>query len=260
MGIAVAPVTNWKYYDNIYTERFMRTPKENINGYEDNSPITHAGKLKGKYMLIHGTADDNVHFQNAMEFTNALIKENIQFDQFSYPNKKNNLIFCGSFDYLPNEEGLIWFVENCWGDLKKIFPSIKLIVIGSGCKSNTLKLSLLKEGIEDIGYVKDVSEFYKSAKIAVVPINKGSGTRLKILEAMSFALPVVSTSKGAEGIDYTNDENILISDNHIGFVKCIEHLILKEEMQSYIGMNALNLIKQKYDWNIVGKKIKNQLV
>ena len=91
MGIAVAPVTNWKYYDNIYTERFMRTPKENINGYEDNSPITHAGKLKGKYMLIHGTADDNVHFQNAMEFTNALIKENIQFDQFSYPNKNHGI-------------------------------------------------------------------------------------------------------------------------------------------------------------------------
>lgn len=185
------------------------------------------------------------------------IKDIIYFRHI--PNKKNNLIFCGSFDYLPNEEGLIWFVDNCWGDLKKIFPSIKLIVIGSGCKSNTLKLSLLKEGIEDIGYVKDVSEFYKSAKIAVVPINKGSGTRLKILEAMSFALPVVSTSKGAEGIDYTNDENILISDNPIGFVKCIEHLILKEEMQSYIGMNALNLVKQKYDWNIVGKKIKNQL-
>jgi glycosyltransferase involved in cell wall biosynthesis len=189
---------------------------------------------------------------------NAVSIKNI-IDFKHIPNKKNNLIFCGSFDYLPNEEGLIWFVENCWGDLKKIFPSIKLIVIGSGCKSNTLKLSLLKEGIEDIGYVKDVSEFYKSAKIAVVPINKGSGTRLKILEAMSFALPVVSTSKGAEGIDYTNDENILISDNHIGFVKCIEHLILKEEMQSYIGMNALNLIKQKYDWNIVGKKIKKQL-
>jgi dipeptidyl-peptidase-4 len=91
MGIAVAPVTNWKYYDNIYTERFMRTPQENKSGYEDNSPINYAQQLKGKYFLIHGTADDNVHFQNAMELTNALIKANIQFDQFSYPNKNHGI-------------------------------------------------------------------------------------------------------------------------------------------------------------------------
>ena len=91
MGIAVAPVTNWKYYDNIYTERFMRTPRENIGGYEDNSPIKYARNLKGKYLLIHGTADDNVHYQNALEMTNALIQANIQFDQFTYPNRNHGI-------------------------------------------------------------------------------------------------------------------------------------------------------------------------
>jgi dipeptidyl-peptidase-4 len=91
MAIAVAPVTNWKYYDNIYTERFMRTPQENQSGYEDNSPIKHIKNIKGKYLLIHGTADDNVHFQNAMELTNALINANIQFEQFSYPNKNHGI-------------------------------------------------------------------------------------------------------------------------------------------------------------------------
>ena len=64
MGIAVAPVTNWRYYDNIYTERFMRTPQENQSGYDQNSPINHVSKLKGKYFLIHGSGDDNVHYQN----------------------------------------------------------------------------------------------------------------------------------------------------------------------------------------------------
>jgi len=177
----------------------------------------------------------------------------------SNPDNENTLIFCGSFDYLPNEEGLIWFLDNCWDKLINKFPSIKFIVIGSGCKSDALKRSLLKKNILDIGQVKEVADYYKSAKIAIVPINKGSGTRLKIIEAMSFALPVVSTSKGAEGIEYTNEENILISDSPMGFVKCIEHLILKEEMQSYIGINAYNLVKKKYDWNIVGKKIKTQL-
>ena len=91
MGIAVAPVTNWRNYDNIYTERFMRTPQENASGYDDNSPVNHADKLKGKFLLIHGSADDNVHYQNTMEFITALVKANKQFDLFIYPNKNHGI-------------------------------------------------------------------------------------------------------------------------------------------------------------------------
>lgn len=90
-AIAVAPVTNWRNYDNIYTERFMRTPKENADGYDNNSPLNFAKKLKGNYYIIHGSADDNVHYQNSMEFVNQLIKENKQFNQFTYPNRNHNI-------------------------------------------------------------------------------------------------------------------------------------------------------------------------
>lgn len=91
MGIAVAPVTNWRYYDNIYTERFMRTPAENEKGYDKNSPINFVDQLKGKYLLIHGSGDDNVHYQNTMEMINALVKANKQFDLFIYPNKNHGI-------------------------------------------------------------------------------------------------------------------------------------------------------------------------
>jgi dipeptidyl-peptidase-4 len=91
MGIAVAPVTNWRYYDNIYTERFMRTPAENTDGYDDNSPINHVDKLEGKYFLIHGSGDDNVHVQNTMEMVKALTEANKQFDLFIYPNKDHGI-------------------------------------------------------------------------------------------------------------------------------------------------------------------------
>jgi dipeptidyl-peptidase-4 len=91
MGIAVAPVTSWRYYDNIYTERFMRTPMENASGYDDNSPIHFAERLEGKYFIIHGSADDNVHYQNAMEMVNALVKANKQFDMFIYPNRNHGI-------------------------------------------------------------------------------------------------------------------------------------------------------------------------
>lgn len=95
MGIAVAPVTSWRYYDNIYTERFMRTPAENASGYDDNSPINHVDKLKGNYLLIHGSGDDNVHYQNTMEMVNALVAADKDFDLFIYPNK-NHGIFGGN--------------------------------------------------------------------------------------------------------------------------------------------------------------------
>lgn len=91
MAIAVAPVTNWRYYDNIYTERFMRTPQENPLGYDDNSPINHVEKLEGNYLIIHGSGDDNVHVQNTMEMVTALVKANKDFDQFIYPNKDHGI-------------------------------------------------------------------------------------------------------------------------------------------------------------------------
>ena len=91
LAIAVAPVSNWRYYDSIYTERYMQTPQENASGYDDNSPINHVDKLKGKYMLVHGMADDNVHFQNAVDLSEALIRANKQFEYMAYPNRNHGI-------------------------------------------------------------------------------------------------------------------------------------------------------------------------
>jgi dipeptidyl-peptidase-4 len=90
-GISVAPVTNWRYYDTIYTERFMQTPQENPKGYDDNSPVNHAEKLEGSLLLVHGSGDDNVHFQNSMEMVNALVDANKDFDFFAYPDRNHGI-------------------------------------------------------------------------------------------------------------------------------------------------------------------------
>jgi dipeptidyl-peptidase-4 len=91
MAIAVAPVTNWRFYDSIYTERYMQTPQENASGYDENSPINHVEKLKGNFLLIHGSADDNVHLQNSMQMMEALIQANKQFDSQIYPDKNHGI-------------------------------------------------------------------------------------------------------------------------------------------------------------------------
>ncbi len=90
-AIAVAPVTNWRFYDSIYTERYMTTPQENASGYDENSPINFVDQLKGKYLLIHGSADDNVHVQNTMRMIEALVQANKQFDWAIYPDKNHGI-------------------------------------------------------------------------------------------------------------------------------------------------------------------------
>ncbi|MDA9851309.1 S9 family peptidase [Flavobacteriaceae bacterium] len=91
LAIAVAPVTNWRFYDTIYTERFMRTPQENPEGYDLNSPLNYADQLKGKYLIIHGSGDDNVHVQNTMRMVDELIQADKQFEWMVYPDKNHGI-------------------------------------------------------------------------------------------------------------------------------------------------------------------------
>ena len=91
MAIAVAPVTTWRFYDSIYTERYMRTPQENPSGYDDNSPLNYPEQLKGNYLLVHGSGDDNVHVQHTMRMVEALIQANKQFDWAIYPDKNHGI-------------------------------------------------------------------------------------------------------------------------------------------------------------------------
>ncbi|MCC6369524.1 MAG: S9 family peptidase [Bacteroidia bacterium] len=109
-AVAVAPVTNWKYYDNIYTERFLRKPIDNKSGYEDNSPTNFVKKIKGKFLLIHGDADDNVHVQNSMELAAALVDSNIPFEFMVYPNKNHGIY--GGYTRLHIYSKILKFVKE----------------------------------------------------------------------------------------------------------------------------------------------------
>ncbi len=90
-AIAVAPVTSWRFYDTIYTERFMQTPQMNPEGYIKGAPLTYADQIEGNYLLVHGTGDDNVHFQNAVEMVNKLVLEGVQFETMYYPNRAHGI-------------------------------------------------------------------------------------------------------------------------------------------------------------------------
>lgn len=110
-GVAIAAPTDWRFYDSVYTERFMRTPKENGDGYQASSAINRASKLKGKLLLIHGSADDNVHLQNFMEYSEALVQANIQFDTQIYTNRNHSIFGGNTRNHLMNRVAN-FFLQN----------------------------------------------------------------------------------------------------------------------------------------------------
>jgi dipeptidyl-peptidase-4 len=118
MAIAVAPVTSWRFYDTIYTERYMTTPQENPSGYDENSPINHVDKLEGDFLLIHGTGDDNVHVQNTMRMVEALIQADKQFEWMIYPDKNHGIY--GGNTRLHLYKKMTNFIHDTLGDKRKI--------------------------------------------------------------------------------------------------------------------------------------------
>lgn len=110
-GVAIAPVTDWRFYDSVYTERFMRTPQQNSEGYRNGSPLELAAQLEGQLLLIHGTADDNVHFQNSIEYARALIVANKHFEQFFFPDQNHHLNVGNTRRYL-YDKVIAYFREN----------------------------------------------------------------------------------------------------------------------------------------------------
>jgi dipeptidyl-peptidase-4 len=113
MAIAVAPVTHWKFYDNIYTERYNGLPQDNAEGYDKGSPLSYVDQMKGRLLLVHGTGDDNVHYQNTESLQNALVKAGKSYDFMSYPNRNHGI--SGGNTTLHLREMLTRFVDETLG-------------------------------------------------------------------------------------------------------------------------------------------------
>ena len=124
MAIAVAPVTSWRFYDSVYTERYMQTPQENPSGYDENSPLNFANQLTGKYLLVHGSGDDNVHVQNTMRFSNALIEANKPFDHAIYPDRTHG-IYRGKNTRIHLYNKMTSFIKENLGNKEKSIEFLK---------------------------------------------------------------------------------------------------------------------------------------
>jgi polysaccharide biosynthesis protein PslH len=149
---------------------------------------------------------------------------------------KEELFFIGSFDWLPNLQGMEWFFEKVWNDVKKNFPALKLVIAGKKMPASITKLK--SEQVIIAGEVPDAKQFILGHGIMVVPLVSGSGIRIKIVEAMALGKTIIATTIAAEGLGVSDGENILIANKAEDFVKQIERCLNDTEFKNRIGRNA----------------------
>jgi glycosyltransferase involved in cell wall biosynthesis len=159
----------------------------------------------------------------------------------------DTLIFTGSFRYGPNYEAMRWFVGSVWPRVRQARPAARLLITGDGAE---LPLPATG-GIERTGFVDDLRPLLSTAWLAVAPIFAGGGTRLKILEAMAAGTPVVSTSKGAEGIDAVAGNHLLIADDPAAFAAHIVALLGDSALRARLSHAGRELVEQRYDWRLL---------
>lgn len=163
------------------------------------------------------------------------------------------LLFVGSLWYRPNYEGISWFIKDIWPKVKEKYKELNLVVIGKYDEKDIIN----GPDVKYLGFVEDIYGYYKNCIGTVVPLKMGSGTRLKILEAMSFKAPVISTSVGCEGILVEDNKNILIANTDMEFINNIQ-LLLENKMNN-IKQEGYNLIKDKYDWERIGMELNSYI-
>lgn len=161
-----------------------------------------------------------------------------------------NLVFTGTMDFRPNVDAVTWFSEQILDDIRREVPEAKFWIVGANPSEQVKRLSRL-DGVIVTGSVDDIRQFLDRATVYVVPMRFGGGVRFKVLEAMAAGLPVVSTSMGCQGIQARDGIHILVADGARDFARAVVRLISDADLRRSLGTNALNLVAQKYDWEVI---------
>src|SRR5207302_2737943 len=167
---------------------------------------------------------------------------------------RKRIVFVGSMDYHANVEGVVKFARHVWPAVQQQEPELVFTIVGKDPAPAVRELSSIK-GIEVTGTVADVRPYYREAVAAIVPLNVGGGSRLKILEAMAAGVPVVSTTLGAEGLQVRDGENILIADGEDRLTKAVIDLVNDEKLRTQLVSGAHALVAERYDWGRLGARI-----
>lgn len=177
------------------------------------------------------------------------VKRKTQYNK----NGIKNILFMGTMTWYPNEQGILWFIDNVWKCIKEKNEEMNLYVVGKS-PSNELLSRQKIDGVIITGYVNDIYDYIQKCDVCIVPLFIGGGMRVKILESMAKGIPCISTSIGAEGINIIDGENIIIANNDIQFKEAIINLF-SYNVREQIVENAYKLINSKYSNNVISNEI-----
>jgi len=223
-----AEARRWRHYENEVIPLFN----------------SHTACSEKECEILREMTGKEVHFLPSGVDTSGFLRKSEEFCG-------TNLLFTGSLDYFPNAQAIRYFCEDILPAVRKEFPDVTLQVVG---KNPTLETEKLLEKTENVWYsynVRDIRPFYYQSSVFVVPLLTGAGTRLKILEAMAVGLPVVSTSKGCEGLNIKNDEGILIADNPGAMATEIIRLLSDSNHREITSNKAFEVCRERFSWEKV---------
>lgn len=191
---------------------------------------------------------------NGVDASYYSAKEISQARRGSVPREtKPTILFVGSMDYHANIDAVIWFSRNIWPSIARDHPDLQFTIVGRDPAPEIRALA--SDRIQVTGTVDDVRPFYASAVASVVPLRSGSGTRLKIVEAMAAGVPVVSTRLGAEGIEVENGVHLILADTPAEIAAAVGRLASSPETNSRIAQAARERVRRVYDWSVIGKQL-----
>ena len=214
-------------------------------------------------LTVSSSDDDKLQCLNAKKLKSFVIqtgfvmpKEPATFQVNQ--NTRNTVVFFGSLNYSPNIQALHWFIDNCWNSIRAVVSDAQFLIIGSGNCDNVSSFQQV-DGVKIHGFVEDTWDFYNQSAVSIVPVQEGSGIRIKILESMAMGVPVVSTSIGAEGILCTNGIDILIEDDPHLFSNRIIEVLSNKELRVSLSSNGRSLINKSYQWSHIVNNIEKSL-
>jgi glycosyltransferase involved in cell wall biosynthesis len=211
--------------------------------------------INGFSLTIAVSRNDHEFFSNVYGGSNVgYVTTGVDTDFFSpgkEPEKPDSVLFLGAMDWMPNIDAVHYFTREIYPFIKREIPGIRFYIVGRNPDDSIRKLGQDDSSIVVTGTVPDTRPFITASSCTVVPIRIGGGTRLKIYELMSMGKPVVSTSIGAEGLNYVDGENILIEDDGREYAQCVIKLLRESEYRARIGSNAREYVRANCSWDAV---------
>jgi polysaccharide biosynthesis protein PslH len=212
------------------------------------------------YVIAVSEADAEAFRKLAPQARVAVVPNGIYADEYQGVKTQQlelgpaPLLFTGTMNYRPNVDAVVWFANEVLPEVRKIIPDARLFVVGNRPHARLDKLRQ-RDDIEITGYVQDVLPFLQSAMVYVAPLRMGSGTRLKLLQAMAVGCAIVATSVGAQGLDVTSGREMMLADTSESFAQATVSLLRDADLRVKMGEAARKVVCDKYDWSVIVPKL-----